>query len=113
MNCIPQTLRDRAKMLIEMIKTLENFILDKYCHLEVKSNGVMIRLKDILKALLVKNSSIKSIEGGLKSILKIIPHELIMNRKSINLKNELGDEYKQLQGGKQAPVKWVHFEDEF
>ena len=49
----------------------------------------------------------------MKSILKFIPHELIMNRKRINFKNELEDENKQLQGGKQAPVKWVHFEDEF
>ena len=68
---------------------------------------------DVLKGLLVKNSIIKSIEGGLKSILKFVPHELIMNRKSINLKNELEDENKQLQGGKETPVKWVHFEDEF
>ena len=111
MNCIPQTLRDRAKVLIEMIKKNENFILDKYGYLKVKSSGVMMRLEDILKALLVKNSSIKSIEGGLKDILKFIPRELIMNRKSTNLKNELEDENKEFQGGRQIPIKWTHFED--
>ena len=70
-------------MVIEMVKNNGNFILDKYCYLNVKSNDVMIRLEDVLKASLVKNSSIKSIEGRLKYILKFIPHELIVKRKVI------------------------------
>ena len=41
---------------------------------------VLMRLEDVLKALLVKYSSIKLVEGGLKFILKSIPHQLIMNR---------------------------------
>ena len=45
-----------------------------------------MRLEDILKALLVKKSSIKSIEDSLKSILKFIQNELIMNNNTSNLK---------------------------
>ena len=55
MNCIPQTLRDRAKMLIEIMKNNETFILDEYGYLKLKSNGVMVRLEYILKGLLVTN----------------------------------------------------------
>ena len=40
-----------------------------------------MRLGDILKTLIVKNSSIKSIEDGFKFIFKFIPHEIIMNKK--------------------------------
>ena len=40
MNFVPQALRDQAKVLIEIIKNNENFILDKYGYLKVKSNGV-------------------------------------------------------------------------
>ena len=59
-----------------------------------------------------KNASL-DLEDGLKYTLKFIPYEVIMNRKSSNLKNKLEDENKQFQGGKQIKEDRVHFEDEF
>lgn len=85
LNHIPENLRSNGKEIIDHLLKVDGVKMDNLGYLSI--NHDMVRVENLLKALLIKNSGISSLKQVLGKVLPHIPDQYIHNNKVKKLLN--------------------------
>ena len=75
--------------VLDFILQIKDIKIDEYGVLTFKQQSA--RVEDILRALLVKQSTVKKISNMLEALLPHVPDKFILNKKAMTIKKENGE----------------------
>ena len=89
-NSLPSDLRPLGRQIYLHLMDKEAIRLDRLGMVKVLNSVENLRLEDLLRALLIKKASVRTVRKALKNILPYIPNAFIRNNKVLELKNDFG-----------------------
>lgn len=88
-NFLPLQLRAHGDKIIELFSRLDTVNIDDNGIMGLTELNTSVRIEDVLKGFLIKNSSIKPIEDIMSYLAKFIPNEYILNSKVSKLQSSI------------------------
>ena len=99
---LPNEFRESGRDLYKIISELPDINIDSIGSVSVKNIDGKIRVEDLLKAFLFKNSAVKPIKTFIETVVDRIPTHLIKNKRVEKIKQNINEKeifYDSIGGG--------------